>query len=131
MRESKTPFGPVLPLALATLILALGCGASAPTPPLQSPADVRCDAYDQAVLVTWNAVPDAVSYNVYRSTDSTTWERINTEAVEQTRYGDGSLDNGTTYYYYVTAVDSSGREGLGNYETSGGSATPEEGACPC
>ncbi len=59
-------------------------------------------------LLTWHAVPDAVTYNIMRST---TAGGPYTLVVSQiaTSYADQELVNGTAYYYVVTAVNSFGQ----------------------
>lgn len=54
---------------------------------------------------------DLAGYNVYRSTTSGTgYIKINTDSVTGTTYHDSGLTNGITYYYVVTAVDTSDNE---------------------
>jgi len=65
-----------------------------------------------SVAMTWNASTSTVSgYNVYRSTTSGGgYVLINSGLVLGLSYTDSSVQNGTTYYYVTTAVDSSGDE---------------------
>lgn len=71
-----------------------------------APSDLTADAGDGAVELTWDDVDDADSYSVYRATSST--EGVSGSALEtgvsQTTYTDDDAENGTTYYYRVTAV---------------------------
>ncbi|UCE73634.1 MAG: fibronectin type III domain-containing protein [Methanomassiliicoccales archaeon] len=74
-----------------------------------------------ALRLTWNAnTDDAVGYNIYRSTTNNPQDfvKINSVLITATTYLDTGLVNGTTYYYYVTAVD-----GATIPNESGGSAT--------
>jgi hypothetical protein len=59
-----------------------------------------------------NASPSTVSgYNVYRSTASGTgYTKLNSSLVSGLTYTDSSVQNGTTYFYVATAVDSGGTE---------------------
>ena len=65
-----------------------------------------------SVALSWVASTSTVSgYNVYRSTVSGSgYSKLNTSLVSGTAYTDTSVQNGTTYYYVTTAVDSSGKE---------------------
>lgn len=64
--------------------------------------------------LTWAASTSAVSgYNVYRSTASGTgYAKLNSGLVVGATYNDTTVANGITYYYVVTAVDSSGVESV-------------------
>ena len=71
------------------------------------------------IVLSWSSVAGAVSYNVYRSTISsiiTSKTRIAT-GLPTTTYGDAVVAAGTTYYYQVTAVNSSGIEVQASLET--------------
>ena len=65
------------------------------------------------VALNWSASTslNVTGYNVYRSTTSGgSYSRITTSPTNATRYTDGSVAAGDTYYYVVTAVNSSGME---------------------
>jgi len=64
------------------------------------------------VALTWNASTSTVSgYNAYRSTVSGgPYTKINPSVVAVLNYADSTVLNGTTYYYVMTAVDSSNNE---------------------
>ena len=64
--------------------------------------------------LTWIASTSTVSgYNVYRSTTSgTSYTKLNSGLVAALTYNDTTVENGITYYYVVTAVDSSGVESV-------------------
>ena len=69
--------------------------------PLESPV-LKTESKAQAITLKWNAVKDAVSYEVYRkSSEETSFTKIAT--TDQTTYTDGSLENETPFYYYVVA----------------------------
>ncbi|HYY72003.1 MAG TPA: glycoside hydrolase, partial [Candidatus Bathyarchaeia archaeon] len=64
------------------------------------------------VALSWVAstTTSVTSYNVYRSTSSTTGFQVIGSVPAATAplgYTDSNVVNGTTYYYQVTAVDSS------------------------
>lgn len=71
-----------------------------------------------SVALTWIASPSSgvAGYNVYRSAVSgNNYIRINTTPVSGLSYTDGTVLDSTTYFYVLTAVDSSGNES--NYST--------------
>jgi fibronectin type 3 domain-containing protein len=72
-----------------------------------------------SVALSWNASSSTVSgYNVYRSTVSGTgYTKINSSLDSALAYTDATVQNGTTYYYVTTALDSSGNESLYSNET--------------
>jgi fibronectin type 3 domain-containing protein len=62
-------------------------------------------------MLNWTASTSTVSgYNVYRSTPSGRFARINTMALVGVSYVDSDVRSGTTYHYVATAVDSNGNE---------------------
>jgi hypothetical protein len=73
-----------------------------------------------SVALTWNASTSTVAgYNVYRSTVSgSSYTLINSSLVAVLNYTDSTVQNGTTYYYVTTAVDSSGNESTFSNEVS-------------
>ncbi|WP_346188836.1 Ig-like domain-containing protein [Rubritalea halochordaticola] len=88
-----------------------------------APATLVATAGDGSVSLDWadNAEPDLVSYSVYRSMTSGSGYLPIATGLTMSGYIDGTALNGTTYYYVVTATDSSGNESGGSAETS---ATP-------
>jgi hypothetical protein len=63
--------------------------------------------------LTWlrNTERDLAGYNLYRSTTSgSNYLKLNTSVIPDTAYRDSSLLSDTTYYYVVTAVDTSRNE---------------------
>jgi hypothetical protein len=73
-----------------------------------------------SVALAWIAstTSTVVGYNVYRSTVSGTgYAKINSAFDSALTYTDSTVQNGTTYYYVTTAVDSSGNESLYSNET--------------
>jgi Abnormal spindle-like microcephaly-assoc'd, ASPM-SPD-2-Hydin/Protein of unknown function (DUF1573) len=69
-------------------------------------------AATHSVALAWVASTSTVSgYNVYRSTTSGSgYAKINSALVTGLTYSDTTVQSGTTYYYVVNAVDSSGNE---------------------
>lgn len=65
----------------------------------------------RGVYLSWEAVPGAAGYNVYRSTEpQANFQKINSSLIYDSRYVDVLLAAMTTFYYKVTAVDSLNRE---------------------
>jgi len=62
------------------------------------------------VLLSWSAVPDAVTYNIMNSTTAGGSYNLVVSQIA-TNYTDRNVVNGTTYYYVVTAVNSFGQSG--------------------
>ncbi len=95
------------------------------TPPA-APTGLIATAGNQQVSLSWTPPPDLdlAGYNIYRSTASpvTIDSPINGGTlVSGTTYLDSGLTNGSTYYYVVTAVDTSVNESEASNEVS---ATP-------
>ena len=64
-----------------------------------------------SVSLTWkaSASSNVVGYNVYRGTVAGSYGLLNSMNAG-TSYDDATVQNGQTYYYVVTAVDSGGAE---------------------
>jgi len=74
-----------------------------------------------SVSLTWGASPTGTvnAYNVYRSTVSgSLYARVGTVLVPGLTYTDSVVQNGTTYYYVMTAVDSNGGESVFSNQVS-------------
>lgn len=103
------------PTLLALAVILVGCGLfgggsgggddlSSPSPP----TELNATSQDGAVGLDWGSSEGADTYRVYRSTSSGTsasGSPLETE-VGPTDYVDETAENGTTYYYVVTAVAS-------------------------
>jgi predicted alpha-1,2-mannosidase len=120
------PIDTILNNATTTLSFDLGSTpntnwGSAPTdaPPsfdipaaLMPPGAVTASAGDGAVTLTWAVSPGATSYNVYRGTlPGGEGSTPIASGVTTTSFMDNGLTNGTTYYYFVTAVNDQGESG--------------------
>lgn len=85
------------------------------TPPARV-AGISTDLTNGEVRVFWsdNVEPDLDHYNVYRSDSgaSSTFAVITSIAPSDPTFIDTTLTTGDDYYYYVTAVDTSGNEGI-------------------
>jgi len=64
------------------------------------------------VELSWNASTssDISGYNIYRSPDASSWEKINTSLISLTTYRDAAVAAGSTYYYAATALNTEGVE---------------------
>lgn len=91
-------------------------GGVAPPPPNGAPYAVTGLAATPSagqVSLSWNAVAGATSYSVYRTAESGSEPATPSVAgITGTSYQDTSLNDGTTYYYQVVAVNSSGPSGF-------------------
>jgi fibronectin type 3 domain-containing protein len=96
--------------------------ASGGAPP--APTGLTATAGSSQVSLSWGASAGATSYSIYRGT-SAGGESATAIAtgVTSASYVDTTVTNGTTYYYKVTAVNSSGASGYSNEA----SATPVSG----
>lgn len=72
------------------------------------------------VALSWTAVPNALSYNVYRSQTSGSGYQLIFTTLTTNSYTDGpeNLTNGTTYYYVTTAVTADGESAFSNQYTA-------------
>ena len=86
-----------------------------------APQNLTAEPGDTKVTLTWNTVIGAESYNVKRSTTSG-GPYDNIASSSQTSYIDNTVTNGTTYYYVVTAMNSTGESNNSNEA----SATPDK-----
>ena len=95
------------------------------TEPPAAPASLTATAGPGSVSLDWadNTEPDWASYSVYRSTTSGGDPVLIVEGLTSSLYTDTGLNAGTTYYYVVTAKDTSGNESGPSNEAS---ATPTE-----
>ncbi|HEY1404919.1 MAG TPA: hypothetical protein VGB05_12375, partial [Pyrinomonadaceae bacterium] len=59
-----------------------------------------------------NPERDVAGYNIYRSTDPNApkdrWTKLNRTLLERTTFQDETVESGTKYFYYLTAVDTAG-----------------------
>jgi hypothetical protein len=64
------------------------------------------------VDLSWEASSsgNVVGYNMYRSANGVTWNRINPSLIAGTVYSDSTVANNTTYFYAATSVNVSGVE---------------------
>lgn len=84
------------------------------------------NATQHSVSLTWTASTSSVSgYNIYRGTQAGgPYVQINSSLQVSTAYTDSTVQLGTTYYYVVTAVDSTGTESSYSNQASAAIPTP-------
>lgn len=90
------------------------------TPPAP-PAQLTATAGSGSVALDWADSPevDLVGYNVYRSTTpGGPYAKLNTTPLSKSAFVDTSPVEGSTYYYVVTAVDTSNNESLSSGEVA-------------
>jgi fibronectin type 3 domain-containing protein len=78
-----------------------------PTAPSTAPGSLSVSGGNGTEVLTWNAVPSAVGYVIYRAT-SPTGPFTYVMSVTETTYTDSGLTNGTVYYYTVSAMNAAG-----------------------
>ena len=84
---------------------------------VQDPSNLTLNVnQDKELEVSWDASPDAVSYNIYRAEESASVYAIYAEGVTDTSYT-GGFKEGAQATYKVTAVGSDGTESKGIYMT--------------
>lgn len=112
--------GLVTALVLGLGVTGMGCSSSGsngeddgeePTAPA-APSGLEATSGNAQVGLEWSSVSEADAYNVYRETSSTSGASGSPieEGVSSATYTDDGVDNGTTYYYRVTAVGPDGLE---------------------
>ncbi|WP_338287257.1 autotransporter-associated beta strand repeat-containing protein [Luteolibacter sp. LG18] len=97
---SAAPSGYTYALSAASGTLTLTV-----TGPPSIPDGLTAYARSTSVSLVWNAATGATSYKIYRKTTGS-YAQVGTSSTLS--YTDGSLTNGTTYYYVVSGVNSYG-----------------------
>jgi hypothetical protein len=90
-----------------------GVGTPPDTVPPLPPVGLTATPGKRKITLTWtaNVEPDLAGYNVYRSNSATgTFTKLNTSLLTSATYTNSGLKTGTTWYYRVTAVDTSNNE---------------------
>ncbi len=110
------------PLKAAIFIMIPGQVITGPAAPKGLVAAAN-DGVTSTVSLTWQAVAKVASYNVYRSpVQGGGYVKIGSSATPT--FTDAQVQNGTTYYYVVRAVDSLGNEGGSSNEANATPAFP-------
>lgn len=92
-----------------------------------APANLQATAGNAQVTLTWSGSTGATSYTVKRSTTSGSGYTAVASGRTGTSYTDTGLTNGTTYYYVVTASNTTG-ESAGSTQVAATPAAPSSGA---
>ena len=95
------------------------------TTPPAAPTGLLAIAGNGLVDLSWlaNSESDLAGYNVYRATVAGgPYSKVNSSQVNSNGYVDASVTNGTTYFYVVTAVDTSSNESPDSQQVS---STPD------
>ena len=97
--------------------------------PMVAPTGLQASAGYESVTLSWLPYDapdfDLAGHHVYRSeTPGSGYVQVNVAPIEGTTYMDMGLQNETTYYYVIAAVDSIGSVSPRSHEAS---ATPREG----
>ena len=95
------------------------------------PTELKIDASDKQISLSWNidtADEDIEFYKIYRANwsvyqSSANFSVINTLPSSLNRHTDYTVSNGTSYTYFVTAVDTHGTESLNPIDDSQMSTT--------
>lgn len=99
--------------------------ASADAVPPASPSGLAVNvplSNGKILNLSWNAntEPDLAGYNVYRGTATGgPYQKVNAGLVTANSFTDSNLTNGITYFYVVTAADTSGNESSRSAEAIG------------
>lgn len=100
------------------------CGGSGDVTPPAAPTGLLGTAGDGYVNLDWadNSEGDLAGYTVYRGVSSGgPYSTLNGTLLTASQYSDGSVTNGQTYYYVITASDDSANDSAASAEAS---ATP-------
>ena len=75
-----------------------------------SPATISLTGSSYAVSLAWQASSSSelAGYNVFRGTSSGSYTQLNTSPITGTAYTDSAVVDNQTYFYVVTAVNTSG-----------------------
>jgi hypothetical protein len=76
---------------------------------LNAPANLNAEASGYNIVLSWDSVSVASSYRIYRSGTADGTYNLRTSS-STASYSDSNIPAGTTYYYKVSTVDSSGNE---------------------
>ncbi len=87
--------------------------------PPTSPQNLNAGYKDGKVILSWDKPTDdggvgIDGYTIYRSEDGVNYKKIGVTAGDTTKYYDEKVDNGKTYYYYITATNRVGESEKSN-----------------
>ena len=126
---SRRLFPAVLIIAFSLVCISCSGGGANGDDPLESPASptgLEASSQDGSVVLDWTDLTEADTYRIYRSTTpgvDASGSPLET-GLSSTDHVDESAENGTTYYYVVTAVRSEGEETAESDPSGEAEATP-------
>jgi N-acetylneuraminic acid mutarotase/fibronectin type 3 domain-containing protein len=89
---------------------------------LAAPGNLRAEARDGEVVLSWEESSGAIGYNAYRSetpdVEVSAANRQNATLIRSTSFTDTNVENDRVYHYVVTAVAANGRESVRSNEES-------------
>jgi hypothetical protein len=88
------------------------------------PGDLVATSGPGSIGLVWQPVPGATSYNVYRGASTGAEGNTAIATVTSPNYTDSGLAVGTTYFYVVKAVNSTGSSGASNEASATAVAVP-------
>lgn len=106
-------------------------GSGGDTTPPNMPTGLGASSNSTTIDLAWtvNSESDIAGYNIYRSTTTGSgYVKVNASLVNTGIYEDKGLSESTTYFYVVTAVDTSGNES--SYSTEVNATTDVTGTSP-
>jgi Abnormal spindle-like microcephaly-assoc'd, ASPM-SPD-2-Hydin len=85
-----------------------------------SPATISLTGSSYAVSLAWQASSSSelAGYNVFRGTSSGSYTQLNASPITGTAYTDSTVADNQTYFYVVTAVNTSGVQSADSNQTS-------------
>jgi len=90
--------------------------STTPQAPPDAPVSLEANPRDETITLHWSAVNHAAYYNIYQSTDPgvspLAYGKKYTLDASESLFVVTNLSSGTTYYFFVTAMNSIGGEGL-------------------
>ncbi len=118
-------------LLLGIALPLVGCsgGGGGNTAPPSPPTNVEATSQDGAVALSWSGSSAANEYRVYRSTRSTSGvsgSPVSEAPLTESAFTDAAVENGTQYYYRVTAVGEGGESDPSSEVTVRPFPTPPE-----
>lgn len=135
MKQQKNQLmGWLAVVSIAMLMLVFtGCGGGSDTTPAApaKPTGIAVSGGDSQATVSWSAVADATSYNIYYGTTAgvttATGTKIASAASPQVVT---SLTNGTAYYFVVTALNAGGESSVSSEKSATPAVVPQLPAKP-
>ncbi len=105
--NNQTPTPTIAPTAPPP-IGATAVPTSAPSSIGNVPQNISIESQDTVLKLTWQAVPNAIGYFVYRDGNE---QPLNHKPVNEAAFTDIGLTNGRSYSYTIAAVDASNQPG--------------------